>query len=91
MSKEIPEALEKRVEELQQRYEEWLHSGADFPIIPAGAIKGRLQHIYDYVNCLESTDDIRLPVSVAWLAEQIIGAMCEHYLTHKIDLNHDKH
>ena len=72
----------KRVEELQAAYTCWLDDSDwdKISIVPAGVLKSRLYHIQEYINEITNSDDGRtdLPVSMGWIAEQIIGAMYEY-------------
>jgi len=76
---QIPNDLDAKVQHMQDMYDQWLHSPAThcMDIIPAGVLSGHLQYLYEYIDTLTGRED-SLPVSVAWLVEQIIGAMYEY-------------
>ena len=76
---QLPEDLDAKVQHMQEMYDQWLYSPTKhcMSIIPAGVLAGHLQYLYEYIDALTERED-SLPVSVAWLVEQIIGAMYEY-------------
>ena len=76
---DIPKELKEHVRHVQEMYSQWLMTPAmhQMEIIPAGVLSEHLQYLYEYLDILAEKEE-SLPVSVAWLVEQVIGAMYEY-------------